>query len=119
MFTRKKMIATKIREEWPLNETVPSFRSHNREELTKLDNFVKALDTPKYTLPECSLGPNAIRDFAMSQMRERRRTQKLKDASTTESEVEEASSDTSASTCSSPESKTNFGEYFHEGMNSF
>ena len=110
------MITRKIKENWP--DAIPSFR-RNSDENSKLDKFVQSLNTAKYTLPECGLGPSAIRNIVMTHMSERRRQQRLSDIyeatgnTTTESEMESESSDESSSANSPPNSHA---EYFHNGM---
>lgn len=61
-------------------KSVPSFRPHNREEVLKLDEFVRRLTegerSLKFVFQKCGLGSNAIRELIMSHMRERRRKEK-------------------------------------------
>ena len=79
-FNRKKMVLAEINKEWPSDKGIPSFRPHNREEVLKLDEFVRRLTegegSSKFMFQKCGFGPNAIREMVMSHMRERRRKEK-------------------------------------------
>ena len=69
-FNRKKMVLAEINKEWPSNKGIPSFRPHNREEVLKLDEFVRRLTegegSSKFVFQKCGFGPNAIREMVMS-----------------------------------------------------
>ena len=79
-FNRKKMVLAEINKEWPSGKGIPSFTPHNREEVLKLDEFVRRLTesegSSKLVFQKCGFGPNAIREMVMSHMRERRRKEK-------------------------------------------
>ena len=76
-FNRKKMVLAEISKEWPSDKGIPSFRPHNREDVLKLDEFVRRLSegegSSKFVFQKCAFGPNVIREMVMSHMRERRR----------------------------------------------
>ena len=69
-FNRKKMLLAEINKEWPSDKGIPSFRPHNREEVLKLDEFVRRLTegegSSKFVFQKCGFGPNAIREMVMS-----------------------------------------------------
>ena len=128
-FNRKKMVLAEINKEWPSDKSVPSFRPHNREEVLKLDEFVRRLTegegSSKFVFQKCGLGPNAIREMVMSHMRERRR--KEKDSCVTDCKlpsagdsggdtesVDSSSNDSSSSNKSAVEKKRQeYTDYFH------
>ena len=123
------MVLTEINKEWPSDKNIPSFRPHNREEVLKLDEFVRRLTegegSSKFVFQKCGLGPNAIREMVMSHMRERRR--KEKDSCVTDCKlpsagdsggdtesVESSSNDSSSSNQSAVEKKRQeYTDYFH------
>ena len=71
------MVLAEISKEWPSDKGIPSFRPHNREEVLKLDEFVRRLTegegSSKFVFQKCGFGPNVIREMVMSHTRERRR----------------------------------------------
>lgn len=99
IFNRKKLIASEINKQWPLDEEVPSFRPHNMEEVRKLNEFVKRLsegkESSKYTFEGCGLRQNAIQEMVMMQMRERRHKNKDLELHKSITESQEATSDDS------------------------
>ena len=114
------MVLAEINKEWPSDKGIPSFRPHNREEVLKLDEFVRRLTegegSSKFLFQKCGFGPNAIREMVMSHMRERRRKEKdshvvvcklpsAVDSSGDAESVESSSNDSPPSTQSAVEKK--------------
>ena len=128
-FNRKKMVLAEINKEWPSDKGIPSFRPHNREEVLKLDEFVRRLTegegSSKFMFQKCGFGPNAIQEMVMSHMRERRRKEKdshvvvcklpsAGDSGGDTESVESSSNDSPPSTQSAVEKKRQeYTEYFH------
>ena len=123
------MVLAEINKEWPSDKGIPSFRAHNREEVLKLDEFVRRLTEDegslKFVFQKCGFGPNAIQEMVMSHMRERRRKEKdslvvvckLPSAGDSGGDtecVESSSNDCPPSTQSAVEKKRQeYTDYFH------
>lgn len=110
-------------------KSIPSFRPHNREEVLKLDEFVRRLTegegSLKFVFQKCGLGSNAIRELVMSHMRERRRKEKdscvmdcklpsAGDSGGDTESVDSSCNDSSSSNQSAVEKKRQeYTDYFH------
>ena len=123
------MVTAQIKQEWPTDGEIPSFRVHQIDENVKLNEFVKRLtegkESAKYTFPECAFGANAIREMVMGHMRERRRKRKDIDilkgqpalAESNNGDTESVESESSSAGSSPPSYKKikMFADYFHPG----
>ena len=110
------MVTTLIKQEWPTDAEIPSFRAHQSDENVQLNDFVKRLteakESAKYTYTECAFGALAIREMVMGHMRERRKRKDLDilkgQAALTESsngDTERVESESSSSGSSPPSYK--------------